>query len=212
VRRGKPVHLAARLQETDFSILTQYQAEYRGFVQYYLLAFNVHRLWQLHWAMELSLIKTLANKFRTSASAIRHKYRKTVETLHGTQKVLEVVVERGAKKPLVARFGGIELRWQKSTILDDVPKEVYSVRSEVVQRLLAKRCELCGARGSCQVHHVHKLADLSRPGRGEKPLWVKRMAARRRKTLVVCQACHEAIHRERPKRHAFKTEATGEPR
>jgi hypothetical protein len=35
-------------------------------------------------------------------------------------------------------------------------------------------------------------------GRGEKPLWVKRMAARRRKTLVVCQACHEAIHRERP--------------
>jgi hypothetical protein len=32
--------LAARLQETDFSIITQYQAEYRGFVQYYLLAFT----------------------------------------------------------------------------------------------------------------------------------------------------------------------------
>jgi group II intron reverse transcriptase/maturase len=211
MRRGKPIHLAARLQETDFSIITQYQAEYRGLVQYYLLAFNVHRLWQLHRVMELSLIKTLANKFRTSASAIRRKYRKTVNTLHGTQKVLEVVVERGAKKPLVARFGGMELRWQKNAILDDKPKEVYSVRSEVVQRLLAKRCELCGARGNCQVHHVRKLADLNRPGQGEKPLWVKRMAARRRKTLVVCQACHEAIHRERPKRHAFKMETTGEP-
>ena len=23
-------------------------------------------------------------------------------------------------------------------------------------------------------------------------------------TLVVCQQCHEAIHRERPKRHSFK--------
>jgi hypothetical protein len=212
MRRGKPMHLAARLHETDFRIITQYQAEYRGLVPYYLLAFNVHRLWQLHWVMELSLIKTLANTFRASASEVRRRYRKRVDTLHGTQKVLQVVVERGAKKPLVARFGGIALRWQKSVIRDDEPREVFSVRSEVVQRLLAKRCELCGAQGNCQVHHVRKLADVNRPGRGQKPPWVKRMAARRRKTLVVCQACHEAIHHERPKRHAFKTEATGEPR
>ena len=81
-----------------------------------------------------------------------------------------------------------------------------------MQRLLAKKCELCGAEGSCQVHHVRKLADLNQPGRSEKPLWVKRMAARRRKTLVVCQSCHEAIHRERPNRHSFRTETTGEPR
>src|SRR5262245_20432023 len=213
MRRGKPIHLAARLQETDFSIVTQYQAEYRGLVQYSLLAFNVHRLWQLHWVMELSLIKTLANKFRTSASQIRRKYQKTIETTHSTHKVLEVVIERGGKKkPLVARFGGIELRWQKHTLLDDRPKEVFSVRSEVVQRLLAEECELCGATGNCQVHHVRKLADLNQPGRNEIPFWVKRMAARRRKTLVVCQACHEAIHRERPKRHGSKKEATGEPR
>jgi group II intron reverse transcriptase/maturase len=204
-RRGKPIHLAARLHDTDFSIITQYQAEYRGFVQYYLLAFNVHRLWQLHHVMRLSLIKTLADKFRTSTSQIRRKYRTTVETLHGTLKVLEVVVERGGnKKPLIARFGGIELRWQKYTILDDQPKEVFSVRSEVVQRLLAQKCELCGAEGNCQVHHVRKLADLNQPGRSEKPLWVKRMAARHRKTLVVCQLCHEVIHRERPKRHASR--------
>ena len=44
MRRGKPIRLTARRQETDFSIVTQYQAEYRGLVQYYLLAFNVHRL------------------------------------------------------------------------------------------------------------------------------------------------------------------------
>jgi len=213
MRRGKPIHVAARLQETDFSIVAQYQAEYRGLVQYYLLAFNVHRLWQLHWVMGLSLVKTLANKFRMSARQVRRKYQKTIDTPHGTQQVLEVVVDRGAKeKPLVVRFGGIELRWQKYAMLDDRPKEVFSVRSEVVQRLLAKACELCGAKGNCQVHHVRKLADLNQPGRGEKPLWVKRMAARRRKTLVVCQPCHEAIHRERPRRHSFKIEATGEPR
>ena len=204
-RRGKPSQLAARLQDTDFSIMTQYQAEYRGLVQYYLLAFNVHRLWRLHRVMELSLVRTLANKFKSSVKRIYRKYRKTVEVPHGTQKVLEVIVDRGPKKkPLVARFGGIELRWQKHAILDDHPKEVFSVRSEVVQRLLAQKCELCGVEGTCQVHHLHKLADLNRPGQGEKPPWIKRMAARRRKTLVVCQECHEAIHRERPKRHQFK--------
>jgi hypothetical protein len=155
--------------------------------------------------MELSLVHTLADKFKTSVNRIYRKYQKTVEVLHGTQKVLEVIVDRGPKKkPLVARFGGIELRWQKHAILNDHPKEVFGVRSEVVQRLLAQECELCGAVGACQVHHVRKLADLSRPGQGEKPLWIKRMAARRRKTLVVCQRCHEAIHRGRPKRHSFK--------
>ena len=207
MRRGKPIHLAARRHDTDFSIITQYQAEYRGLVQYYLLAFNVHRLWQLYRVMGLSLIKTLANKFRTSAGHIRRKYQKTVVTPHGTHKVLEVVVERGGtKKPLIAQFGGIELCWQKHAILDDQPKEVFSVRSEVVQRLLAQKCELCGSeKGPFQVHHIRKLADLDRPGRSDKPLWVKRMAARHRKTLVVCTHCHEVIHRERPKRQSFRT-------
>ena len=93
--------------------------------------------------------------------------------LHGTLKALEVVVERGAtKKPLVARFGGIELRWQKHTILSDEPQGgVQSVRSEVVQRLLAQKCELCGVLETgpfFQVHHVRKLADLDRPGRRAK--------------------------------------------
>jgi group II intron reverse transcriptase/maturase len=197
-RNGKPIQLASRINDADYSILTQYQAEYRGFVQYYLLAFNVHRLWQLHRVMELSLAKTLADKHKISVAQVYRKYQRTVPTPHGVHKVLEVVHERGKdKKPLVARFGGIELRWQKAAILNDKPKEVYGSRSEVVQRLLAQECELCGSTSACEVHHVRKLADLTRPGQREKPLWVKRMATRRRKTLVVCRTCHEEIHRER---------------
>ena len=115
---------------------------------------------------------------------------------HGTLKVLEVRHERGeGKKPLVAQFGGIELRWRKQTILNDQPKEVYGGRSEVVQRLLAEECEMCGSTESCEVHHIRKLADLNKPGRRKKPLWIERMAARRRKTLVVCPKCHDEIHR-----------------
>ena len=71
---------------------------------------------------------------------------------------------------------------------------VLSILREVVKRLLAGRCELCGVQGTIQVHHIRKLADLHRPGRREKPAWMKLMAMRRRKTLVVCRPCHEEIH------------------
>ena len=202
MRRGKPIHLAARLHDSDYSIVAQYQAEYWGFVQYYLRAYNVHRLWRVHRVMQLSLVKTLANKHHMSVNRVYRKYRSTVPTPHGTLTVLEVQHARGrGEKPLVARFGGVELRWQKQILLNDQPKAAFGTRSEVVQRLLAQVCELCGAMAKCEVHHLRKLADLGRPGQRAKPLWVRRMAARRRKTLVVCQPCHEDIHRERPSRH-----------
>jgi len=198
MRHGGPIQLAARINDTEYSLVTQYQAEYRGFVQYYLMAFNVHRLWRLHRIMELSLAKTLADKHKTSKNRVFRQYQKTIATPHGTQKVLQVIVHRGTdRKPLVAQFGGIELRWRKYTILNDCPKQVFNIRSEVEQRLLADTCELCGSTENCQVHHIRKLADLNHPGQKEKPPWVMRMAARHRKTLVVCQRCHEEIHRER---------------
>ncbi|WP_376778593.1 HNH endonuclease [Kitasatospora kifunensis] len=47
-----------------------------------------------------------------------------------------------------------------------------------------------------EVHHVAKLADLGRPG--NRPPWADLMAARHRKTLVVCGVCHADIHGSRP--------------
>ncbi len=199
---GRPTQLAPRLNDADFSIVTQYQAEYRGFVQYSLMAYNVHRLWRLHRVMQLSLVYTLADKHRTSATKIYRQLKTTVSMAHSTLKVLEVRQERGdGKPPLIARFGGIELRWHKKAILNEPPKEVFGTRSEVVQRLLAQTCELCGSTDDCEVHHIRKLADLHKPGQKERPFWVKRMAARRRKTLVTCRKCHEEIHSERASKH-----------
>jgi hypothetical protein len=107
--------------------------------------------------------------------------------------------------PLIARVGGIALRWHRHGILNDQPKEVYGRRSEVVQRLLAQTGELCGTQEQCEVHHIRRLADLHTSGRKEKPLWVQRMVAYRRKTLVTCRACHAALHRERPGQHHVPT-------
>ena len=67
--------------------------------------------------------------------------------------------------------------------------------SEVVQRLLAGKCELCGIEGEpVQVHYIRKLADIDRPGRRPKASWEKIMSARKRKTLVACADCHRTIH------------------
>jgi hypothetical protein len=103
------------------------------------------------------------------------------------------------KRPLIATFGGLSLAWQKDTTITDIPKQVFNgLRSEIVSRLLAQACEMCGANdGPFEVHHIRKLSDLNQPGRKEKPLWIKRMASRRRKTLVVCVKCHKEIHRFR---------------
>jgi group II intron reverse transcriptase/maturase len=204
MRNGKAAHRAERLSDDDFSIVSQYGAEYRGFVQYYLLAFNAHRLRSVHHTMRTSLLGTLANKHKTRTGSILRRLRTEVKDRGRRQTALVVTRERGeGKKPLTAMFGGISLTWKKGAILNDRPPAVYnSVRSEIVQRLLAQTCENCGSEdGPFEVHHIRRLVDLDRPGQTERPIWVKRMASRRRKTLVVCNRCHQDIHRDRSRWH-----------
>jgi hypothetical protein len=196
MQRGKPAQRGPLIHDSDYSIISKYQSEYRGIVQYYLLAHNVGWFNKLQWVVETSLLKTLAGKHRSTVTKMAKKHKTTVETEHGPRKCLQVIVPRGEdKKPLVARFGGIPLiRKQEAILVDRLPQFVMANRSELLKRMLADKCELCGSEENVEVHHIRKLADLEKPGRREKPLWVKLMAARRRKTLVVCRKCHEAIH------------------
>jgi group II intron reverse transcriptase/maturase len=198
--KGKAVHRPERLVDDDFSIVSQYQAEYRGFVHYYLPAFNAHHLWRVHRVMQTSLLGTLANKHKTKISKIARRMRTVVKDRGRALKALAIEKPRGkGKKPLVTMFGGISLAWNKDAVITDSPKQIHSgLRSELVQRLLAEVCELCGSvDGPFEVHHIRRLADLDRPGQKEKPLWIKRMASRQRKTLVTCSRCHQEIHRDR---------------
>lgn len=201
-QKDKPHHRAELMNDDDFSIIAHYQSEYRGFVQYYLLAQNVSWLWKLHWVMRGSLLKTLAHKQKRSVTKVVRKYRATTETPHGQMKCLEKVVLQDGKKPLVARFGGVPLRRQPLAHLSDQLTTVQRrpARNELLKRLLANTCELCTSTNQVEVHHIRRLADLHKPGRVEKPLWIRVMAARRRKTLIVCQECHQAIHSGRPTR------------
>jgi hypothetical protein len=106
MRDGKPIHRMERTHDSDYSIVCQYQAEYRGFVQYYQLAANITWLSRLYWIMQTSLLKTLAHKHRTSVAKMAQRLRAKVATPYGPRTCLEVRVLREGKKPLIARWAG----------------------------------------------------------------------------------------------------------
>ena len=193
LQHGKPERRPELLNFDDHLIISTYGAEYRGIVQYWLLAGDVWRLNRLEWAAKTSMLKTLAAKHRSRVTPMARKYQAKIDTPHGKRTCFEAIVERAGRKPLVARFGGIPLKRQKKAVLDDRPTIPATTRKELVTRLQAGRCEWCQRHEDVEVHQVRKLADLTRPGRPQ-PAWAKLMAQMRRKTFIVCTPCHQAIH------------------
>jgi hypothetical protein len=193
--RGYPASRREIVNDSDHTIVATLGAEYRGIVQYYLLAGDVYRLSRLHWVMQTALLRTLADKHGSTVAKMAKKHKATIETGEGPRKCIEARVERPGRKPLVARFGGIPLRRQKKAVLKDrQPGRTIRPYKELTIRLLKGECEICGhANPGAEVHQVRKLADLARPGHPQ-PAWADLMARMRRKTLIVCAACHETIH------------------
>ena len=193
--------------------MATYQLEYRGMANYYHCAYNMTELSSLKWIMEQSLTKTLANRHKTTVAKIYKQYRASLNVDGRTYKVLQVTVPREEKKPLVATWGAIPLKWEVKTPIEDQPqRQQWNDRSELERRLLAQICEHCGATRvteTLEVHHIRALKDLNRYEGREKPSWVKIMAARRRKTLVLCRTCHQDLHAGRPLQRKRSRSRTG---
>lgn len=194
LQRGKPAERPWLVNEDDYTIVTTYGAEHRGIVQYYLLAGNVRKLFRLQWVMETSMLKTLAEKHRSTVSKMARKHATTIPTPDGPRKCFEATIPSTRGTPLVARFGGIPLKRHKNAVLIDRDiTPTYRRGKQLIGRLLTGKCEICGQSNNIDVHHVRKLADLNRLG-NPMPAWAHLMARRRRKTLVVCSPCHATIH------------------
>ena len=148
--------------------------------------------------METSLLRTLARKHDSSVNAMAARHKAKIDTLAGLRTCFEAGIQRDGRNPLVARFGGIPLRRQKTAVLTDrQPTRAPHPHKELISRLLHSRCELCGHTDGIQVHQVRRLADLGKPGQ-PKPAWAVLMAKRRRKTLAVCRRCHDQTHNGQP--------------
>ena len=74
---------------------------------------------------------------------------------------------------------------------DTIAKSYFRTNPcSLIQRLKARKCEWCETENvDLEVHHVRRLKDLK-----GKALWERAMIGRRRKTMVLCTACHDLLH------------------
>lgn len=173
----------------DLEIVSQFNAEIRGFYNYYSIANNSSAINSFYHIMSYSMYKVFARKYKSSVKKILTKYKKggifkvTYENRKGKTLYLNFY-NQGFKRKKVAG----ELR------CDTIPRTVTTTggRNSLIARLQLRVCELCGATENLEMHHVRKLKDLK--GKSD---WEKRMIARRRKTLAVCSKCHAKIDPDR---------------
>lgn len=181
----KPKSKTILVLNDDLEILDRYNSMIRGFVNYYSLANNSYVLSSFGYMLEYSMYKTFAHKYRSRVPVILRKYKKNklftvkFKLKNGKEKERTFYHDGyGRKDPM--KNGGID---QYPNLM------IYACRTSLADRLKAGKCELCGKEGTIQMHHVHKLGDLS-----GKANWEKFMIARRRKTLALCESCHKKIH------------------
>lgn len=192
-RYGKPYHRTELLHRSDYDIVREYDWEFQGLANYYALAHNVYKLYVVKSVFLQSLVKTLAVKHKRKVPWVMQRYYRKFNT--GVTGIM-VTVERADRSPLIAKFGSKPIRFCKNAVFSDMVTTALVGRSELVERLLADRCELCGGTENIEVHHIKKLANLVKryQGRRQPPEWAVRMIEQRRKTLVVCLKCHTEIH------------------
>jgi RNA-directed DNA polymerase len=184
-RNGKAIHRASWLWRSDAEIILGYNAELRGFANYYGLVHNAPRvLSKLYWVWRTSLLKTLAAKHRTSVNKVIKRLKR------GNRLVLQ---EEGMQRPITV-FKLADMKRTKSHYeqVDRIPPVLYlkAPRTELISRLMANECEYCGTKeGYFEVHHVKKLKDLK-----TDKAWKQVMVAMRRKTLILCVECHHQLH------------------
>lgn len=183
---------APMLPLSDYEIVAQYNAELRGFANYYALAPKYY-LNRLEWMAHTSLYKTLARKHDVTWAKVFARMRCPV---HGSSLVYRLDGED-------RRLKVFRLKHRSPVSRDpDRPPNTFNFasRSELLLRLGARRCEYCATETPpFEVHHVRKLADL----KDGVQRWQRLMSERRRKTLVLCKPCHVDLHRGTLPDHRF---------
>jgi group II intron reverse transcriptase/maturase len=183
-----------QMANEDFSIVAWYGIVFRGVAEYYCMAHDRSRkLAKLKYVMQTSMLKTLAAKHKTTVNVMAAKYRaeKFDPDTGETHRSYEVRVKREGEYPLIATFGGFSLKRKDKEINDQVSRN-RNGRTEILERLLADRCENCGSDAACQVHHIMRISDLVKWK--DRPDWADLMLIRSRKTLVLCRKCHSDLH------------------
>jgi hypothetical protein len=180
----RPLHRKGWLYLPDYVIVERYNAEMRGILNYYNLAVDYNHLGYFRYLMEYSCLATLAGKHNSSISKMIEKYRK------GRGWSISYVTKAGvAKERRLVTLKDCEA----GPCEDALVRHWYTPNTNATIRARLQRgmCELCSRTegAALEVHYVPSLKTLD----GDD-LWVQLMKRKHRKTLVVCEDCHAAIH------------------
>ena len=181
----KPRKRPTLLHLTDLEIVTAYNSELRGICNYYSMACNFNKLIYFGYLMEYSCLHTLADKHRSRISKIHRMYR-----CGQGRWAIPYTTKKGQKRMFFAKYSECKGKECNDTISRKA-RNLAHYTTTFESRLKAKVCEVCGLEkeGKYEIHHVNKVKNLK-----GKAKWEQIMIAKRRKTLVVCHACHMAIH------------------
>lgn len=181
----KPQTRSRLINNDDLEILARFNSEIMGLYNFYSAANNCSKLHSFKYIMEYSMYKTFAAKYKTTVRKILRQYKQDKDfTVFYTNK-------SGEKKARVFYNKGFKRKKNAITFnVDTLPDTGYTMGTTgLIDRLQARKCELCGKTDTLEMHHVRKVKDL----KGKSP-WEKLMIARQRKTMAVCHKCHWKIH------------------
>jgi group II intron reverse transcriptase/maturase len=185
---AKAAHKVKMTMLSDAEIMLAYNAELRGLANFYTLAHNVKtKMGKLQYLWRGSLFLTLAHKHKASMKQVGKRLKREDEH------VLYVKEKDKTRVIRLFRLKDLKPPPVKDPQVDDQPNVFMWTlsRSELIRRLNAERCEYCGTgEGTFEVHHVRKLKDVAHG----KEQWQQLMAARHRKTLILCKQCHQKLH------------------
>lgn len=176
------------LWQSELEILMTFNAEVRGFLNYYSLADNFTEIGSpILWLSTGSFLRTVARKRQSTNRKVAQSLKRGPNEF-----VLSLELRDGQVKEyrLVSSTKHIH-KSRVSWEVDQIPNTMmYRARTELGQRLKANQCEWCETNeGHMEVHHVRKLSDLK-----GKTIWEQHMIGRQRKTMVMCRICHRALH------------------
>lgn len=173
-------------------IVVSYNAELRGFANYYALAWDVKRkLSRLEFLWRGSLFRSLANKHRVSVMTVMRRLRVApgryaVRSGEGDTEHVDRVwrLAELIRKPL--SYEGVDH-------LSQAAKTRFTRSGlDAPRRARIGPCGECGAKvGPFHWHHVNPMR--TSPYRGSA--WQLTVSARRRKVRMLCEPCHGLLHK-----------------
>ena len=203
---AKATHKVHLTMLSDAEIILAYNAELRGLANYYALAHNVKtKMSKLQYLWRGSLFLTLAHKHKASMKQVAKR-------LKGEEGHVLLVREKDKTRVIrLFRLKALKPPRPQDHHIDSPPNTLFLTlsRSELIRRMHAGECEYCSTtQGPFEVHHVRKLKDVVHG----KERWQQLMAARHRKTLILCEQCHHKLHAGTlPDREYLQRRVKGEP-